>query len=137
MPGRAARPGAMSGKSDKSCSGRQTRTEEHGKKVGLPSWLQAPAAGQASNVPSAKIAQKAEQFVAAELDKSKAWTFKVYRLFPVLEKLRHLDHISRVVFPLAYLIYVACHFAEIDYGRPTYDRLLPFECYKQHLQHNG
>jgi len=45
------------------------------------------------------------------------WVFKTYYLFPVIVKLRHLDHISRFAFPTAYLIYFLYHFSEVDFGR--------------------
>jgi hypothetical protein len=42
------------------------------------------------------------------------WRFKFFVVFPQVIKLRHLDHISRPVFPLLYGIVVAYFLAQVD-----------------------
>ena len=50
------------------------------------------------------------------LDQSQWWRLKTYYIFPVLEKLRHLDHISRFLFPTVYLIYLLSTLSEVNFG---------------------
>ena len=50
------------------------------------------------------------------LDQSQWWRLKTYYIFPVLEKLRHLDHISRFLFPTVYLIYLLSALSDVNFG---------------------
>eukprot|EP00964_Phaeocystis_antarctica_P156383 scaffold126000_cov75-Phaeocystis_antarctica.AAC.3 len=44
------------------------------------------------------------------------WRLKTYYVFPLLAKLRHADHPSRIVFPVAYIIFVFAMLSEVDFG---------------------
>jgi len=57
------------------------------------------------------------------LDHGAIWSAKVFYIFPMLVKLQSLDHIFRVVFPLAYVIYMIVAFQEVNFGR-DHDRVL-------------
>ena len=50
------------------------------------------------------------------LDQSQWWRLKTYYIFPVLEKLRHLDHISCFLFPTVYLIYLLSALSDVNFG---------------------
>jgi hypothetical protein len=50
------------------------------------------------------------------LDQSQMWRLKTYYVFPVVEKMRHLDHISRIVFPTVYAIYLLAMLSEVNFG---------------------
>ena len=63
-----------------------------------------------------------------ELDKSRMWAFKTYYLFPFLIRLRHLDHLSRLVFPTAYTIYLLSHLAQVDFGATQWELLDQHYC---------
>ena len=56
---------------------------------------------------------KAEQEL---LNKPNKWRLKTYYVFPLLAKLRHADHPSRIVFPVAYIIFVCAMLSEVDFG---------------------
>ncbi len=56
---------------------------------------------------------KAEQEL---LNKPNKWRLKTYYVFPLLAKLRHADHPSRIVFPVAYIIFVFAMLSEVDFG---------------------
>ena len=49
-----------------------------------------------------------------DLDKSRIWVFKVYYLFPVLVKLKHADHVARVLFPLFFAIFLMVELSKVD-----------------------
>ena len=50
------------------------------------------------------------------LDQSQMWRLKTYYVFPVVEKMRHLDHISRFVFPIVYAVYLLAMLSEVNFG---------------------
>ena len=63
---------------------------------------------------SVDVMAKFQREAAADLDKGTLWRFKFFVLFPILLHLRHLDHYSRVVFPIAYCACVAYFLGQID-----------------------
>ena len=65
-----------------------------------------------------------------ELGKSKTWAFKTFYLFPCLVQLRHLDHLSRFMFPCAYLIYILIHLSSINFGKDQHGLLKDHLCYQ-------
>ena len=54
--------------------------------------------------------------------------YRFYILFPLLIQLRHLDHICRGVFPLAYLIIIVYEVSEVDFFASPLDTGY-FPCY--------
>ena len=54
-----------------------------------------------------------------DLNKGAVWSFKYYHLFPAVQRMRHLDHLSRVVFPLAYLVVVVIFGAGVNWGNDS------------------
>ena len=60
----------------------------------------------------------------------KIWEFKTFCLFPFLNRLlTPLDHVFRVVFPIAYLIYVLIAMSEVNYGIDQREKLDNSWCY--------
>ena len=59
------------------------------------------------------------------LDKTNLWRFKTYYIFPLIEKLRFLDLGSRVVFPVAYIIFILVTMARVNFGYDHYALLRP------------
>ena len=64
-----------------------------------------------------------------DLDRGRIWTFKVFYLFPLLLHLSRLDHICRLLFPIAYIIYVLIAFSEVGFGTEHLERLRGSPCY--------
>ena len=60
--------------------------------------------------------QVVKQSAKEDLDRGKVWYFKFHYLMPLLAHLRFLDHGSRVVFPLAYLIATLIFGAGVSFG---------------------
>lgn len=58
-----------------------------------------------------------------ELEKDNLWMLKTYFTFPCVAWLRHLDHISRFIFPVAYTLFVLQHLAKVNFGRDQTDQL--------------
>ena len=54
--------------------------------------------------------------IKEDLDRGNIWACKTFCLFPVLVRLTSLDHIFRVAFPLAYLIFLLVSLEAIDFG---------------------
>ena len=50
------------------------------------------------------------------LNKSNMWRLKTYYVFPLLSQLRHADHLSRIIFPAAYIIFVLTMLSEVNFG---------------------
>ena len=48
------------------------------------------------------------------------WQLKVFVVFPLLARMRNLDHYARWMLPAAYLLYILYHAAEVDFGRMDY-----------------
>jgi hypothetical protein len=59
------------------------------------------------------------------LDKTNLWRFKTYYIFPLIEKLRFLDLGSRVVFPVAYIIFILVTMSRVNFGYDHYALLRP------------
>ena len=76
-----------------------------------------------------KARQTAERRSKEELGQSRTWAFKTFYLFPCLVRLRHLDHISRFIFPCAYVLYLLIHFSSINFGRDQHELLKDHHCY--------
>ena len=51
-------------------------------------------------------------------------------IFPCLVALRHLDHISRFLFPVSYLLFVLAHGAMVNFGSDQWDILNQAPCYQ-------
>ena len=58
--------------------------------------------------------------VAESLDQSNVWRLKVFLVFPLLARMRNLDHYSRVMLPSVYAAYVIAKLTEVDFGRSAY-----------------
>ena len=58
-----------------------------------------------------------------ELEKDNIWMLKTYFTFPCVAWLRHLDHISRLLFPVAYTLFVLTHLSKVDFGRDHSEKL--------------
>lgn len=65
------------------------------------------------------------------LDQSQMWRLKTYYVFPVVEKMRHLDHISRFVFPTVYTIYLLAMLSEVNFGADQRKLLESNSCYNR------
>jgi hypothetical protein len=50
------------------------------------------------------------------LNKPNTWRLKTYYVFPLLAKLRHADHPSRIIFPAVYIIFVFAMLSEVNFG---------------------
>jgi len=64
-----------------------------------------------------------------EMDKDRVWQFKVFYLFPLLNRMQSLDHIFRVLFPLGYIVFVVVYCSEVNFGRDHFTSLLASACY--------
>lgn len=73
-----------------------------------------------------KVVQKRElrdarkqvrKHAAADAHAGYLWELKVFWLFPLLSKMRNLDHYARVVLPMTYFCYVLVFFSMNDWGR--------------------
>ena len=71
------------------------------------------------------IAQRARR----DLDKGLFWEFKIFTLFPILQHLRYLDFVFRVVFPIAFAIYVFAMLASVGFGSAHFAKLMTAPCY--------
>ena len=68
--------------------------------------------------------------VAQELlDKSQLWSLKTHFIFPVVAQLRFLDHVSRIVFPTVYIIYLLVHLSKVNFGVDHRQLLESTVCY--------
>ena len=72
-----------------------------------------------------------ETMATRELGKGRFWKLKVFHLFPNLMFLTRLDHIFRVVFPFAYLIFVLTMLSEVGFGKEHYKLLETAPCYNK------
>ena len=82
---------------------------------------------------SVDVMAKFQREAAADLDKGTLWRFKFFVLFPILLNLRHLDHYSRVVFPVAFGIFVLGQFSKVGFGTAHNDLLNTVQCYRDQL----
>jgi hypothetical protein len=58
-----------------------------------------------------------------ELEKDNIWMLKTYFTFPCVAWLRHLDHLSRLIFPVAYTVFVLTHLSRVNFGRDHSEQL--------------
>ena len=65
------------------------------------------------------------------LEKGALWEFKTFVLFPILSRVRHMDILFRLIFPIAYGIFVFVHMAEVNFGRDQYKLLETTPCYRR------
>ena len=102
--------------------------------------LPAAAAASPSRTLSRAAARKASEttrevthfyrtVAKTDMDRGPVWSFKVFFLFPLLLKLRFLDHYFRVLFPLAYISYVLFALGEVGFGTQQDDLLRKAACY--------
>ena len=64
-----------------------------------------------------------------DLDKGRLWMFKVFTLLPILAKLTNADHYARVLFPIAFGIFLITAFSEVDFFSSHYSLLETSNCY--------
>ena len=81
-----------------------------------------------------RVLTRAEQLGKRDLWAPRMWYFKTFVLFPIVQHLRFLDFISRVLFPLAYAIFLFSSFAEVGFGSDHYQRLQGSPCYLASLR---
>lgn len=67
----------------------------------------------------------------ADLDKDWLWEFKTFRLFPLLSRLRNLDHACRWLYPLGYFFFIFLALGEIGFGTSHEETLMTSECYRR------
>ena len=84
---------------------------------GLASGVVATGSSLVTTTERDKIVAEMRSNEAKALGKGAFWSFKYYRLFPRIIYLRNLDHPSRLIFPIAYVIYVITALDSIDWGR--------------------
>ena len=65
---------------------------------------------------SSDVTRKFQRQAAEDLDKGPVWRFKFFVLFPLVVNLRHLDHISRPVFPVLYSIVIAAFLSGANFS---------------------
>lgn len=73
-------------------------------------------ARRSSSIETVRVKRELVKFSQELLDQSQMWRLKTYYVFPVVEKMRHLDHISRFVFPTVYAIYLLAMLSEVNFG---------------------
>jgi hypothetical protein len=73
-------------------------------------------ARRSSSIETVRVKRELVKFSQELLDQSQMWRLKTYYVFPVVEKMRHLDHISRFAFPTVYAIYLLAMLSEVNFG---------------------
>ena len=86
------------------------------------------AAAKARRAKTKAAFRKAAQ---EELGHNRTWTLKTFYIFPYLQNLRYLDFVFRVVFPLAYVIYLLYALSEVGFGVAHYDLLETAPCFRK------
>ena len=94
-----------------------------------PQNMNSSAAKRLSSETRGQIRKDYINKAAEDLDMSPVDTFKAFTLFPVLAKLQYADHVARVIFPVAFAIFIFSAFAEVDWFGPHYDLLRSSKCY--------
>ena len=97
-----------------------------------------PTRGLPARVPSAAslgpatVRLRSAYRTQAQIDLNKGWIwrFKTFTLFPLIARVRFLDHIFRFLFPVCYLCFVLIHMNEINYGVDHQALLNNNPCYK-------
>lgn len=69
---------------------------------------------------------------ADDLDIGPLDSFKIFTLFPLFAKLQYSDHVARVIFPVAFAIFIFSAFDEVDWFGPHYDLLRSSTCYSRY-----
>ena len=96
-----------------------------------PQNMNSSAAKRLSSETRKQIRKDYINKAAEDLDMSPVDTFKAFTLFPVLAKLQYADHVARVIFPVAFAIFLFSAFAEVDWFGPHYDLLRSSKCYSR------
>jgi len=86
------------------------------------------ARGSSVDSSKAEMKMRYRSKVKEDLDRGKVWECKVFCLFPILENLQHLDHLSRLLFPLAYITFVLLSLSEVSFGAPHQALLASSAC---------
>ena len=98
---------------------------------------QRPASGTTTAEKSSALSAKRNQYnrdIAAQHQRGCIWRIKYYTLFPALKViLLRLDHYSRVVFPVAFGIFVLGQFSKVGFGTAHNDLLNTVQCYRDQL----
>ena len=96
-----------------------------------PQNMNSSAAKRLSSETRKQIRKDYINKAAEDLDMGPVDTFKTFTLFPVLAKLQYSDHVARVIFPVAFAIFIFSAFAEVDWFGPHYDLLRSSKCYSR------
>ena len=104
----------------------QTRSKSRFRQVNLAINL-ALSTKQPANT-SIALRRQMRTLTKTELEKDNLWMLKTYFTFPCVAWLRHLDHISRLLFPVAYIVFVLAHLSQVDFGRAHSEKLLNGNC---------
>ena len=109
----------------------QSRSEPSGRSLHKSSSMtvsrksvRTPQQTQASSDIQGHYVEKALE----DLDKGRLWSFKVFYLFPILQELQNLDHYARVLFPIAFAVFMLAKFGEVDMTS-HYNLLRASKCY--------
>ena len=97
-----------------------------------PQNMNSSAAKRLSSETRKQIRKDYINKAAEDLDMGLVDTFKTFMLFPVLAKLQYSDHVARVIFPVAFAIFLFSAFAEADWFGPHYDLLRSSKCYSRY-----
>ena len=104
----------------------QTRPKSIFRQVNLATNL-ALSTKQPANT-SIALRRQMRTLTKTELEKDNLWMLKTYFTFPCVAWLRHLDHISRLLFPVAYTVFVLAHLSQVDFGRSHSEKILNGNC---------
>ena len=96
-----------------------------------PQNMNSSAAKRLSSETRKQIRKDYINKAAEDLDMGPVDAFKTFMLFPVLAKLQYADHVARVIFPVAFAIFIFSAFAEVDWFGPHYDLLRSSKCYSR------
>jgi hypothetical protein len=94
-----------------------------------PRWSE-PRWSNRSNSLTRSLRLEYQRAARDELGKGQVWKMKVFCLFPCLVHLVRLDHICRVLFPLAYLAFVLLVLWEVDFGVEQKRLLASSPCFR-------
>ena len=108
----------------------QTRSKSIFRQVNLAASVTAHLALSTKQPANTSIALRREMrtLTKTELEKDNFWMLKTYFTFPCVAWLRHLDHISRLLFPVAYTVFVVAHLSQVNFGRDHSEKLLKGNC---------
>ena len=97
-----------------------------------PQNMNSSAAKRLSSETRKQIRKDYINKAAEDLDMGPVDAFKTFMLFPVLAKLQYADHVARVIFPVAFAIFLFSALAEADWFGPHYDLLRSSKCYSRY-----